>query len=82
MHMMGAELRSTGRAANALTTEPSLHHWVVVLMSCGFNAYSESIHHCGCFCIYYPTLGVVLDTTLVTLNMIAKALATKLSPAR
>ena len=44
-----------------------------------FNAHSESIHHGDCFCIYYPPLGLVLDTTLVTLNMIPKALATELS---
>lgn len=80
--MMRAELRSTGRAASTLTTEPSLHHWVVVLMSCAFNAHHESIHHGDCFCISYPPLGLVLDTMLVTLTMISKALATELSPAR
>lgn len=82
MHLMRAELRSTEREASTLIMEPSLHHWVVVLVSCAFDAHSESIHHGDCFCIYYPPLELVLDTTLVTLNMIAKALATELSPAR
>ena len=48
-------------------------------MGCIFDEPSELAHSCGCSCSYDSATSVASDTMLVTLNMVAKVIATELS---